>query len=223
VATPILIVSNGWPAISICAPVLSARLFRLMSTACIPPATNQLLQIASRNDAPLIEQSKCAETFGESTRLTDERTHVVMWKYALKMAERGGAKMLTTREKILFDGEYDWVKLKQVHEYVAFEDLSASLAEVQRRTLELVRSMAEEGVIALGNLIERDARFKDWDIPLDEAIARISARVATMSSAKTALSTACRGLLRVRLALSCGDAGHQRSIHALSQFAHVAG
>jgi hypothetical protein len=112
------------------------------------------------------------------------------------MAERGGAKMLTTREKILFEGLTDWVKLEQVHEYVAFEDLSASLAEVQRRTLELVRSMAEEGVIALGNLIERGARFKDWDIPFDEAIARISARVATMSSAKTALSTACRGLLR---------------------------
>jgi hypothetical protein len=53
--------------------------------------------------------------------------------------------VLTTREKILFEGLKDWVKLEQVHEYVAFEDLSASLAEVQRKTLELVRSMAEEG------------------------------------------------------------------------------
>jgi hypothetical protein len=35
--------------------------------------------------------------------------------------------------------------------------------------------MAEEGVIALGSMIERGARFRDWDIPLDEAIARISA------------------------------------------------
>jgi hypothetical protein len=63
----------------------------------------------------------------------------------MKMADEGGRKVLTTREKILFEGLKDWVKLEQVHEYVAFEDLSASLAEVQRKTLELVRSMAEEG------------------------------------------------------------------------------
>ena len=93
----------------------------------------------------------------------------------MKMAEQGGPKGLTTREKILFEGLTDWVKLEQVHEYVAFEDVSASLAKVQRRTLELVRSMAEEGVIALGNPIEHGARFKDWNVPLDEAMARLSA------------------------------------------------
>jgi hypothetical protein len=41
--------------------------------------------------------------------------------------------VLTRREKILFDGEYDWVKLKQVHDYVALENPSASLAEVSAR------------------------------------------------------------------------------------------
>jgi hypothetical protein len=91
------------------------------------------------------------------------------------MAERSEAKVLTTREKILFEGLTDWVKLEQVHEYAAFEDLSASLPEVQRRTLELVRSMAEDGVIALGDPIAHGARFKDWDIPLDAAIARLAA------------------------------------------------
>jgi hypothetical protein len=93
----------------------------------------------------------------------------------MTMAERSEQKVLTTREKILFEGLHDWVKLQQVHEYIAFEDPSASLAEVQRRTLALVRSMAAEGVIALGNPIEHGARFKDWDIPLDEAMARLSA------------------------------------------------
>jgi hypothetical protein len=90
------------------------------------------------------------------------------------MAEHDEQKVLTTREKILFEGLHDWVKLQQVHEYVAFEDPSAPLAEVQRKTLELVRSMAAEGVIALGNPIEHGARFKDWNIPLDEAMARLS-------------------------------------------------
>jgi hypothetical protein len=92
----------------------------------------------------------------------------------MKMAERNEPKVLSTREKILVEGLTDWVKLLQVHEYVAFEDTSAPLVEVQRRTLELVRSMAAEGVIALGNPIEHGARFKDWDIPLDEAMARLS-------------------------------------------------
>ena len=91
------------------------------------------------------------------------------------MAEQREPKVLTTREKILLDGESDWVKLQQVHDYVAREDVSTSLAEVQRKTLELVRAMAEEEVIALGDPIDHGARFKDWDIPLDEAIARLAA------------------------------------------------
>lgn len=91
------------------------------------------------------------------------------------MADAEPTKVLTTREKILFDGEDDWVKLKQVHDYVASEDPTASLAQVQRRTLELVRSMAAEGVIALGDLTDHGARFVDWDIPLDDAIARLAA------------------------------------------------
>ncbi|MCV7281669.1 hypothetical protein H7J88_18710 [Mycolicibacterium flavescens] len=82
---------------------------------------------------------------------------------------------LTTREKILLEGEDDWVKLQQIHDYVASEDRSASLSEVQRRTLALVRSMAEEGVIALGEPIEHGARFKDWEVSLDEAVARLAA------------------------------------------------
>jgi hypothetical protein len=91
------------------------------------------------------------------------------------VTKRGERKLLTTREKILLDGESDWVKIQQVHDYVAREDLSASLAEVQRKTLDLVRAMAEEGVIALGEPIEHGARFRDWDIPLDDAIARLAA------------------------------------------------
>jgi hypothetical protein len=91
------------------------------------------------------------------------------------MAGENDRKMLMTREKILFEGLTDWVKLAQVHEFVAFEDLSASLSEVQRKTLEFVRSMAADGLISLGNPIEHGARFKDWDIPLDDAMARLAA------------------------------------------------
>ena len=93
----------------------------------------------------------------------------------VQMAGRSEPRALTAREKILVEGLTDWVKLQQVHEYVAFEDSSAPLTDVQRRTLELVRSMAAEGLIALGNPIEHGARFRDWDVPLNEAMARLSA------------------------------------------------
>lgn len=91
------------------------------------------------------------------------------------MVEHGKHKQLTTREKILFEGMTDWVKLTEIHQHVAWEDPTASLADVQRRTLDLVRSMAEDGVIALGGPIEYGAKFRDWDIPIDEGIARLAA------------------------------------------------
>ncbi|KUH99815.1 hypothetical protein AU188_18185 [Mycobacterium sp. IS-3022] len=50
-----------------------------------------------------------------------------------------------------------------------------SLVEVQRKALALERTMSEEGLIALVVPIEQGARFKDWDIRLDEAIARLAA------------------------------------------------
>jgi hypothetical protein len=83
--------------------------------------------------------------------------------------------MLTAREKILVEGQHDWVQLDRVHEYVAFENLSASLPEVQRRTLELVQSMAEEGLLELGDVKDYGVRFVPWDIPIDEAIHRLAA------------------------------------------------
>jgi hypothetical protein len=83
--------------------------------------------------------------------------------------------MLSTREKILVEGLHDWVKLAQVHDYVALENPSASLAKVQRRTLELIRSMADEGLVALGELKDHGARFVPWNIPTDDAIQRLAA------------------------------------------------
>jgi hypothetical protein len=83
--------------------------------------------------------------------------------------------MVSAREKILVEGLNDWVKLVQVHDYVADEDLLASLPEVQRKTLDLVRSMAVEGVIVLGELKDHGARFIPWDIPIDDAIQRLAA------------------------------------------------
>jgi hypothetical protein len=83
--------------------------------------------------------------------------------------------MLSAREKILVEGRHDWVKLAQVHDYVALENLLLSLPEVQRKILDLVRSMAVEGVIAPGELKDHGARFVPWDISIDDAIQRFAA------------------------------------------------
>jgi hypothetical protein len=83
--------------------------------------------------------------------------------------------MITAREKILVEGQHDWVKLWQIHGHVSRENLSASLAEVQRKTLDLVRAMVTEGVAEVGDLRDHGARFEAWDAPLDESIQRLSA------------------------------------------------
>ena len=83
--------------------------------------------------------------------------------------------MLSAREKVLVEGQHDWIKLWEVHRHVAEENLSASLPEVQQNTLELVRSLVTEGVAEIGDLREHGARFEPWDSPLDESIQRLSA------------------------------------------------
>lgn len=83
--------------------------------------------------------------------------------------------MLSAREKVLVEGQHDWVKLWEVHRHVADEDLSASLTDVQRKTLELVRMLIDEGVAEAGDLRDHGARFEPWDIPAQESVERISA------------------------------------------------
>jgi hypothetical protein len=83
--------------------------------------------------------------------------------------------VITAREKILVEGQHDWVKLWEFHQHVAEENRSASLAEVQQKTLDLVRAMVTEGVAEIGDLKDHGARFEPWDTSLDESIQRLSA------------------------------------------------
>lgn len=83
--------------------------------------------------------------------------------------------MLSAREKILVEGQHDWVKLWEVHRHVAEENLSESLAEIQHKTLELVRLLISEGVAEIGDLQDHGARFVPWNSSLQESIQRISA------------------------------------------------
>ncbi|WP_441962392.1 hypothetical protein [Mycolicibacterium houstonense] len=83
--------------------------------------------------------------------------------------------MLSAREKVLVEGQHDWVKLWEVHRHVAEENLSAGLFDVQQKTLELVRMLIEEGAAEAGDLRDHGARFEPWGIPSQESVRRISA------------------------------------------------
>lgn len=83
--------------------------------------------------------------------------------------------ILSTREKLLVEGLYDWLKLWQVHRYVAEENLSSSLSEVQQKTIRLVRSMLSDGVAEIGGLREHGARFEPGSGSPDESLQRLSA------------------------------------------------
>jgi hypothetical protein len=83
--------------------------------------------------------------------------------------------MISAREKILVEGQHDWVKLWQVHRHVARENLSASLSEVQHKTLDMVRALVTEGEAEVGDLRDHGARFEPWETSLDESIQRLSA------------------------------------------------
>ena len=44
---------------------------------------------------------------------------------------------------------------------------------MQTRTLDLIRSLANERLIDIGDLARRDARFTPWESPLDASIDRL--------------------------------------------------
>ncbi|WP_236055946.1 hypothetical protein [Mycobacterium sp. SM1] len=76
-------------------------------------------------------------------------------------------------EKILVEGLDDSVDLSQVHWHVARENPSAPLSEVQKKTLETIRSLVEGGLFTLGSMSGEGGRFVAWDTPLDESIKEI--------------------------------------------------
>lgn len=82
--------------------------------------------------------------------------------------------MITAREKILVEGLSDWVDLGQLHWYLAEENPTASLSDVQNETLQTLRSLVTDGLVEVGDLSGEGGRFVAWDTPLDESIERIS-------------------------------------------------
>jgi len=81
--------------------------------------------------------------------------------------------MRSTRENILIHGLIDWVDLARVHSDILQENPSVPLSEVQKKTLETIRTLVSEGLFELGDLSGEGGRFVAWEAPLDESMREI--------------------------------------------------
>jgi hypothetical protein len=77
------------------------------------------------------------------------------------------------REKVLISGLTDWVDLGQIHSYVERSNPGASLAGIQAETLDLIRALAGEGLVRIGDLTGPGGRFVAWSTSLEDSLQRI--------------------------------------------------
>jgi hypothetical protein len=77
------------------------------------------------------------------------------------------------RDKVLVSGLTDWVDLGQIHSYVDRANPGAALTAIQAETLELVRALADEGLVRIGDLSGPGGRFAAWITSLDDSLQRI--------------------------------------------------
>jgi hypothetical protein len=80
---------------------------------------------------------------------------------------------VTPRETVLRRGLVDWVALDRIHWDVAQANVGAPLSVIQKKVLELISSLVNEGLFALGDLTGTEGQFAPWDCPIDESIKRI--------------------------------------------------
>jgi hypothetical protein len=79
-----------------------------------------------------------------------------------------------TRKELLLSGLADWVHLCEIHHQVQQDNPGLTVEEVQRETLDTIRSLVSDGLVEVGNLAP-GGRFAAWDTPLEESLERIAA------------------------------------------------
>jgi hypothetical protein len=78
------------------------------------------------------------------------------------------------RAELLTDGLADYVDLGAVDSQVTRHNPSATVSEVQRETLEMIRSLVSDGLFELGDLSGEGGSLVAWGESLDESIQKIS-------------------------------------------------
>lgn len=77
------------------------------------------------------------------------------------------------REKVLVSGLTDWAELGRIHSYVEGANPGASLTAIQDETLGLIRALADEGLVLIGDLTGPGRRFVAWKTSLPDSLRRI--------------------------------------------------
>jgi hypothetical protein len=80
------------------------------------------------------------------------------------------------KERLLIEGLQDWIHLTEIHTEFAFDNQTPKrpVAEAQQLTLNMIRELAEEGLFDLGEIVRKGhSGFEAWNLPLDEAMAKI--------------------------------------------------
>jgi len=80
------------------------------------------------------------------------------------------------RKEVLTSGLYDWVPLAEVDSIIVDNHLTETLSARQDLALETIRSLAEDGLMEIGDLPGQGSRLIAWDVSLDAALAQISDR-----------------------------------------------
>lgn len=84
----------------------------------------------------------------------------------------GAAEHDWVRQNVLIEGLQDSVSLGEVHQgFLHYAGEGSSVPEVQKQTLGLVRELVGDGLADLGT--PNRGRFDAWNLPLDDAMARI--------------------------------------------------
>jgi hypothetical protein len=80
------------------------------------------------------------------------------------------------KENLLIEGLQDSLHLSEVHQqFRSRGSAERPPHEVQQLTLSMIRELVSEGLFVLGEIEgpKREPRFVPWDLPLDEAMAKI--------------------------------------------------
>ena len=81
---------------------------------------------------------------------------------------------VSARDEVLTRGLIDWVPLQRLHYHTVQDHPGETIAVIQRRVLNLIRALVDEGLVEIGDLNGPGDRFAAWTTPLDESIARIA-------------------------------------------------
>ncbi|WP_235215859.1 hypothetical protein [Mycobacterium kyorinense] len=79
------------------------------------------------------------------------------------------------RQEVLLDAAAgDELPITAVDYYVKQQHSSASVSGIQDETLATIRSLAEDGLVALGAMSGEGGRWEAWDEPVDASMQRIT-------------------------------------------------